>query len=126
MEDRLIQKLKELKSIKPEEGFIQRSRNLILSAPQKFGFRFTFFENLKLASAISLASALIFVIFGGLSLLNVKNLSPVLLTGANEDNLKAEVESLDIQIQLGEVAYDLGDEKEIGAKLDDLINGTSL
>jgi|SRR3989344_5829149 len=126
MENRIIQKLKELKSIRPEEGFIRRSRDLILSVPQKYGFRFNFFENLKLASAITLASALIFIFLGGLSLLNVKNLSPVLLTGANEDNLKAEVESLNIQIQLGEVAYDLGDEKEIGAKLDDLINDTSL
>lgn len=129
MEEQLIKILKALKLIKPEEGFVQRSRGIILSSPQKqglFGFRSNIFESFKLAAAITLASALLFVFLGGLSYFNVKNLSPVLLTSLNDENLKAEEQKLDFQIQLGQVTYDLGSEKEIGAKIDELLNNLSL
>lgn len=130
MEEQLIKILKALKLIKPEEGFVQRSRGIILSSPQLrrslFGFRSNIFESFKLAAAITLASALLFVFLGGLSYFNVKNLSPVLLTSLNDENLKAEEQKLDFQIQLGQVTYDLGSEKEIGAKIDELLNNLSL
>lgn len=130
MEEQLVKILKQLKLIRPDEGFVKHSRQNILSSPQLrkgiFGFRSNIFESFKLATAIALASALLFVFLGGLSYFNVKNLTPVLLTSLNDENLKAEEAKLDLQIQLGEVTYDLGSEKEIGAKIDELLKNLSL
>lgn len=132
MEEGLNKILKELKAIKPDEGFVQRSRHLILSSPQEkrglFNFKLNLFEGVKLATAITLASAMLFVFFGGLSYFNVKNLSPVTLSSLNADNLKAEAEKLDFQIQLGQANYNLGSEsdKEIGAKIDEILKDLSL
>jgi hypothetical protein len=127
MEERLIKILKELKNIIPDNGFISRSRNLILSSPQiKRGLRASFFESFKLATALSLASVLLFILVGGLSLLNVKNLSPVVLTSLNDESLKAEEEKLDFQIQLGQISYPTAEDKEIGAKVDELLKNLSL
>lgn len=130
MEEQLVKILKQFKLIRPDEGFIKYSRQNILSSPQLrkgiLGFRSNVFESFKLATAIALASALLFVFLGGLSYFNVKNLTPVLLTSLNDENLKAEEAKLDLQIQLGELTYDLGQEKEIGAKIDELLKNLSL
>lgn len=127
MEERLVKILKELKNIIPEEGFIKHSRNIVLSSPQlKRSLKVSFFESFKLATALSLASVLLFILVGGLSLLNVKNLSPVILTSLNDESLKAEEEKLDFQIQLGQISYPVGEDKEIGAKVDELLKNLSL
>ena len=130
MEEGLIKILKQLKAIKPDEGFVKRSRQMILSSPQIrrgfLGLKIGIFDSLRLATAVTLASALLFVALGGLSLLNVKNLSPIILTSLNDEDLKAEEEKLDFQIQLGEVTYNLGKDKEIGAKIDELLKDLSL
>ena len=131
MEDQLIKILKSLKSITPDTEFLSRSRNLILSTPQKqasgwFIFRGNLMQSIKLGAAMTLASALLFIILGGVSFFNVRNLSPVMLSSINEENIAAEADKLDFNIQLGQLEYDVEDEKEIGAKLDDLLKNISL
>ncbi len=130
MEEGLIKILKQLKAIMPDEGFVKRSRQIILASPQIrrgfMGLKIGIFESIKLASALTLASALLFVALGGLSFFNVKNLSPMILSSLNDENLKAEEQKLDFQIQLGEVTYNLGEDKEIGARIDELLKDLSL
>lgn len=129
MEEQLIKILKSLKLIKPDEGFVKHSRPAIVSAPQLrknlFGIS-NIFEGFRLAAAITLGSALLFVFLGGISYLNIQNFTPALLSGLNDDNLKAEENKLDLQIQLGELTYDLSQEKEIGAQIDELLKNLSL
>ncbi len=131
MEDQLLKILKSLKSISPDTEFLSRSRNLILSTSQKqtggwFIFRGSVMQSIKLGAAMTLASALLFIILGGVSFFNVRNLSPVMLSSINEENIAAEADKLDFNIQLGQLEYDVTDEKEIGAKLDDLLKNISL
>lgn len=130
MEEQLIKILKELKGIKPEEGFVKRSRQLVLASPIKargfLGLKMNFLESFKLAAALTLASALLFVLLGGFSYLNLKNLSPMGLTSLNAENLKAEAEKLDFQIQLGEAVYNINSDKEVGLKIDELLKNLSL
>lgn len=131
MEDQLLKILKSLKSITPDLEFLSRSRNLIVSTPQKqtsgwFIFRGNLMQSIKLGAAMTLASALLFIILGGVSFFNVRNLSPVMLSSINEENIAAEADKLDFNIQLGQLEYDVEDEKEIGAKLDDLLKNISL
>ncbi len=125
MEDRLIKILQSLKSEKPDEGFIARSRNSILNSPQNIRNRwmrsFSFLETLKFSAALTLASALVFVFLGGLAYFNAKNASSMLLSGVNDNDLKIEGDSVDFQIQLGEVTYHLDSEKELGAQIQELI-----
>ena len=83
-------------------------------------------QSIKLGAAMTLASALLFIILGGVSFFNVRNLSPVMLSSINEENIAAEADKLDFNIQLGQLEYDVTDEKEIGAKLDDLLKNISL
>lgn len=130
MEEELIKILKGMKTIKPDDGLIKRSRHLILSSPQMkrsfLGLTLNILESFKLATALTLATALVFVLLGGLSYLNIKNLSPITLSSLNAENLKAEEQKLDFQIQLGQANYNLGSEKEIGAKIDEILKNLSL
>lgn len=130
MEEGLMKILKELKAIRPEEGFVRRSRQIILASSQArrgfLGLKISIFESFRLAAAVTLASALLFVVFGGLSLFNVKNLSPMILSSLNNESLKAEEQKLDFQIQLGEVTYKLGEDKETAAKIDEILKDLSL
>lgn len=121
MEEKLIKILKSLKAINPDEGFVQRSRNLILTSPQreKPRFRLNFIENLKLAAALALASALLFVVITGLPYLS--NLGPARLADKHKQN-----QPTDFYIQLGEVKYDLNSDKELGAEIEKLLKDRHL
>lgn len=123
MEDRIIKILQSLKLIKPDEGFVSRSRNTVLNSPQNTRWvpNLNFLETLKFSAALTLASALLFVFLGGLAYFNVKNASPMLLSGVNDSDLKVEEANVDFQIQLGEVTYHLDSEKELGAQIEELI-----
>ena len=123
MEDRIIKILQSLKLIKPDEGFVSRSRNTVLNSPQNTRWvpNLNFLETLKFSAALTLASALLFVFLGGLAYFNVKNASPMLLSGVNDNDLKVEEANVDFQIQLGEVTYYLDSEKELGAQIEELI-----
>ncbi|MEK7641126.1 MAG: hypothetical protein AAB389_03985 [Patescibacteria group bacterium] len=130
MEDQLIKILKSLKSIVPDQEFISKSRNLILSAPQHtrgwFIFHGGVLQSIKMGAALTLASGLLFIVLGGISFFNVRNLSPVMLSSINSSNIEAEADSVDFHIQLGQAKYDVDSEKEIGAKIDELLNNLSL
>ncbi|MDP3729171.1 MAG: hypothetical protein Q8R26_00225 [bacterium] len=98
--------LKKLKTIEPEQSFKERSRNLILNTPQtNFHPVFVrhFLRSFHFGAALSLTAVFVFLVLGGLSLLNQKILSPGLLSSINPDNFDTEIES--ITIQLSEVQY---------------------
>ncbi|MDO8467291.1 MAG: hypothetical protein Q7S83_04100 [bacterium] len=130
MEDQLIKILKSLKSITPDEGFISRSKNLVTAASQHsagwFIFRGSVLQSIKMGAALTLASGLLFIVLGGISFFNIRNLSPVMLSSVNKENIEAEAENLDFQIQLGQVKYDVDSEKAIGAQIDAVLKNLSL
>ena len=126
MEEPIIKSLKSFKSLKPDDGFVRRSRDLILASEQNQAPGFNIFESFKLAGALVLASVLLFVALSGLSEFNLQNLSPAMLSSLNGEGIKAQESPADFHIQIGQVQYDLGDEKEIGAKIDKLLKDLSL
>ncbi len=128
MEQKILQILKALKILQPEKGFLERSRNLIMSAPQKQfpGLVRGVLDSLKLSMALSLASLLLFVVIGGFSYLNLQKISPGAVSLINEAKLRSEASSLDFQIQLGEVKYYLESDEAIGAEIDKLLDELTL
>lgn len=130
MEDKLNQILKSLKSIAPEEGFVSRSRALLDSASQHgrgwFVFRGPILQSIKLGMAVSLASGLLFIVLGGVSFFNIRNLSPVMLSSINKANIQSEADNMDFQVQLGEAKYDVNADKAVGLKIDALLKDLSL
>lgn len=130
MEDQLMKILKSFKSIIPEQGYVERSKKVIISHQQNaarpaFGWS-NVLESFKLGAALTLASGLLFIVLGGLSMFNIRNMAPVLLTSVNDENISVEASNLDFQIQLGEAAYHFDSDKEVGAKIDELLNNLSL
>ncbi len=130
MEDQLIKFLKSLRSIVPDEGFVSRSRNLVTSAPQHsagwFVFRGSVLQSIKLGAALTLASGLLFIVLGGVSFFNIRNLSPVMLSSINQKNIQAEADNVGFQIQVGQAKYDINSDKEVGVKIDELLKDLSL
>lgn len=113
--------LKKLKAIEPDPAFKEHSRRLILGAP-KTNFHPPVFRHflsaIQFGTAFSLAAVFIFLILGGLSMLNQKLLPPALLSNLDPENLNEEIESFDIQIQLSEAKYykDSAEKIEIALK----------
>lgn len=130
MEDQLVKILKSLKSITPDEGFLSRSKNLITAAPQYsagwFVFRGSVLQSIKMGAALTLASGLLFIVLGGISFFNIRNLSPVMLSSVNKENIEAEADDLDFHIQLGQAKYDVDSEKAIGAQIDEVLKNLTL
>lgn len=124
MEDKIIKTLKALRSIEPDQDFKHRSRSVILSTPRTShhfpGLRIRFWEGMKFAGALSLASLLIFLIFGGLSYFSVQNLAPAILTGIDENNLLSEASAVEFQIRLNEIKYYEESVKQVTALLEKL------
>ncbi len=121
MEDQVIKTLKSLKSLKPEDGFISRSRRMILASeqnPARFGF--SLFENMKLAAALVLASALLFIALGGLSFHLAS--SPELFT----DSQHPKAGNVNFQIQIGEAKYNLGNATDVGLNVNEVLKNLSL
>lgn len=112
--------LKKFKDIEPNMDFKARSRALILSTPQaEFHpkiFRH-FLNTIQFGAAFSLTAVFIVLILGGLSFLNKKIFSPALLSSLDTENLNAEIESLDIQIQLSQAEYFADSAKKIEVAL---------
>lgn len=127
-EDKLAKTLQTLKSVHPEEGFIKRSRDLILMAKQsKFGIadlKLSIIESFKWGMALSLASILLFVVAGGLA--SLQNISPALLSNLNDVKLRTEASNLDFQIRLKEISYSLESDQAISAKIDELLDELTL
>jgi hypothetical protein len=102
------QLLAKLKNIEPEKEFKERSRALILNSPQSNFYPMIFnrfLHTAQFSAAFGMAAILIFLIIGGLSILNKNILSPALLSSLNPENLNQEAENLDIQIQLSQLEY---------------------
>ena len=100
--------LKKFKYIEPNPDFKARSRTLILNTPQaEFHPRIfrQFLNTLQYSAAFGLTAIFIFLILGGLSILNKKIFSPALLSSLDPENLSAEEQDLDIQIQLSQAEY---------------------
>lgn len=105
MSDTLIKTLQKLKAIEPDGDFSQRSLPLILSAPQNRHLPLqNFFRAFQFSGALVLASLLIFVAFGGLAKFGSSSSSGQ-LTSLDAENLRQELNSLDLKIKLSEVKY---------------------
>lgn len=80
---------------------------LILSTPQNKQPTIlrNFFGAFQFSGALILASLLIFIIAGGLSVINLGLFTPTLLTGLDTENLNEELRDLDLKIKLTEVKY---------------------
>lgn len=103
----IIKKIKELKSIEPENVFAKHSLRLILSNQQNsnIGYELTgkFFDLIKMSFTLGLTSLVIIGFFGAISL--IKTLSPASLTSLDNTVLNQEINSLDASINLSEVKY---------------------
>ncbi|MDI6734250.1 MAG: hypothetical protein QMD50_02010 [Patescibacteria group bacterium] len=110
MTEKNLQILKNLKSIKPDRGYAERSKMLILATPQnsreKVSYFNNFFELLRFSVALGLGSFLIIGLLGGISYIN-KNFSPLGLEGLNQKSLSVEAEDINhsIQITMEEIKY---------------------
>ncbi len=120
MEDQLNKILKAFKSIKPEEGFLQRSRQMIMASEQKpMRFGLSLFENLKLGAALALATLLLFVALGGLAYLGGSSGAALMV------NKEGSVNG-DFEIQIGQAEYNLGEDIEVSANVEEILKNLSL
>lgn len=105
MSEILIKTLKKLNGLGPDHDFPKRSLPLILNAPQNKQVYFRgLFAAFQFGGALVLASVLIFIILGGADKLNFN--SPARqLTSLDTENLKAELNDLDLKIKLAEIKY---------------------
>jgi hypothetical protein len=118
------QLLTKLKNIEPSQDYKERSRSLILSSPQgslypKILGQLT--NTFQFGAAFGMAAVFIFLILGGLSVLNKKVLSPTLLSGVSQENISLELEKIDFQIQLSQAEY----YEDSAAKIEVALNKTS-
>lgn len=123
--NKLIQILKYFQKIKPDKDFAARSRRDVLLS-QKIDHRISVIKtgllnSFKFSGALMLASLMIFVIFGGLTFFNIKNLSPVMLTSFNDNKLMAESGKVEIEIKLKEVEYYERSAREVATLLNEII-----
>ena len=123
MEEKIYKILKAGRSINPSEEFKTRSRRLIVTTPQNqpgifYTIRNELLENFGFGLALGLASLLIFVILGGFSYFKT-SFAPENITLIGEE-LIAEVENLDFQIQLGAAKYFEESAEEIAALLKEI------
>ena len=118
------QHLTKFKNIQPNKDFQERSKQLILAAAQLEPTGFTLPQWLSKA-VFAPALATILLILGGLSAL-LNGSSPSLADSLNQENLAAEVKSLDIQIQLSQVQYYQDSIKKIEVALQEISGESEL
>ena len=104
-------KLKNLKSIKPDNDYSLKSLCLIVSSPKVSPIESTSIwqktlTGFRLSSGVVLASALVLVIFVSALYLNTV-ISPLFLPGLNDKNISAEADQINqsININLNEIKY---------------------
>lgn len=105
--DPLLKFLQQLQQLTPDEHYHKISLPVIVSAPQKRHIPLwgKCVEIFNYSSAVVLASLLLFVMLGGLSLLNRPGFATSALASLDTNNLNAELAQFDFQIQLSEVRY---------------------
>lgn len=120
MEEKIIQLFKNLKTLQPNEHYVQRSKHIILSSPQNQNSYRTIwskvFESLKVSSSLALASLLLFVLVSGIAYNKITS-SRLLLTSFNQSKLVAEADTLNLDIHLKEAKYFDDTNKEIESAL---------
>ncbi|MDD5547801.1 MAG: hypothetical protein PHN74_02830 [Candidatus Pacebacteria bacterium] len=123
--EKIIEILTKLKLIEPDENFKRRSIAVILNAPQSTisAVSRSFFDSIKFGAALALASLLLVVVFGGISIL--KTLAPSALTSLNTDVLDKELKSTDIQITLSEINYYSDSINKVAMVLDETSKNSS-
>ena len=111
------QKIKELRAMRPDHGYAQKSRGLILSSPKnavsiyrnfdisKSGFLTHLFESLRYSAALGLGVIMLVVAIGGFSYLRHDSGSTVLGSGLNANSLSAEAGLAEESVQLAEARY---------------------
>lgn len=123
--DYLLQILKSLKDVGPEPGFSERSRRLILAAPQKPSYLFkikdALVHSLKISFAIGLTAVMMLSLSG--------RFSPVpsfMLASLNNKKLVKEGLGANLNIQLAEARYYAEVNAQINLALKEIIsNGQS-
>ncbi len=107
--DPLIRLLQQFKMISPRREFAEHSKMLILGTSQPQVQRIAFFPALRnilnYSGAVALTSVLLFVIFGSISILNSRVLSPALVSGLNTDTINKELDDLNLQLKISEAQY---------------------
>lgn len=101
------QLLTKLKTIEPNKEYQQRSRMLILNSPQLGypGLLGQLIETLQYSAAYSLAIIFIFLLVGGLTLINYEILTPAALSNMDPQELQEEADNFAINIQLSQAEY---------------------
>lgn len=104
-------KLKNLKSIKPDNDYSLKSLSSIISSPkispvESISIWKKALTGFRLSSGVVLASALVLVIFISALYLNTV-ISPLFLPGLNDKNVSAEADQINqsININLNEIKY---------------------
>ncbi len=117
MDEKLRKIFEEAKAIRPEGNFVARSRSMLFAAPPRPSvwhvIQRGIMEPLTFGATLALASALILILFGGVSRLG----GPA--DTANRE-LLSEAESLDFQIQLSEAQYFTTSADEVAVFLGEL------
>ena len=113
----LEQKIKGLRALRPDDGYAQKSRGLILSSPMsniskyrnikisKYNFITHLFESLRYSAALGLGVIMLIVALGGFSYLRHNSSSSVLGSGLNANSLSTEAGLAEESVQLAEARY---------------------
>ena len=103
---KLLDHLKQLKLIEPDESFSRASKRAILATPgvtpKSFTFRQFLLRGLETAVVAGLGALFIILIGGGFS----GSASPLPFAAINPKTLNAEAQAINIQIQLSKVSYE--------------------
>ncbi len=103
----LLKFLQQLNRIEPDRNFAQQSLARIFQTPQRQRARLwnRVQESFYYSGALVLTSFLLFIMFGGLSLLRSSLLSPAMMASLDSQKLNDEFDHLDLQIKVAEVSY---------------------
>lgn len=123
MDEKFIKILNSFKNIKPDSGYAERSKRLILIAPQKLSFTTKTMLSMKtslvLAGSLMLVAAILFI---GVGNLTIRGGEQPLLSSLNAEDLRSEIKDLDINIKLGTASYYGTEQLGVAAKDGDEIS----
>jgi len=105
----LFEEIKQLRTIEPDPGFVEKSKRMVLMSPQKeessLGMRgiFVFLHTMETGAALVLVGFFILLVTGSFS--GTKYLAPVQYSVIDPGGLHAEADAIDMQIQLADISY---------------------
>ena len=123
MEDQIKHILSPLKALTPDEAFLARSRQFILTLPQDFApetSRNRFFEGVRFGVALTFAALLFIVALGGVSYLGTS--SPSVANSLNTTTLSTEAQdaSTDFLVQIKEANYFSDSASRVASALEEI------